>query len=32
MVCLDDKVKVKRVVVGCVEVDWFGDIVEEVTA
>ena len=32
MVCLDDKVKVKRVVVPCVEVDIHGDLVEAVTA
>jgi hypothetical protein len=28
----DDKVKARRVVVACVEVDWFGDVVERVTA
>ena len=27
MVCLGDKVKAKRVVVACVEVDHYGDVV-----
>ncbi|MEZ0366776.1 hypothetical protein ACAG26_24185 [Mycobacterium sp. pUA109] len=32
MVCLGDKIKAKRVVVGCVEVDRHGDVVGAVTA
>jgi hypothetical protein len=31
IVTIDDKVKARRVVVACVEVDWFGDVVEQVT-